>query len=62
MAVVGLLGGCAYRYFADNPGEATLANYLRSSIHGMGLALSGRFISISPHAAPCAGVANGRTE
>ena len=41
MAVVGLLGGCAYRYFADNPGEATLANYLRSSIHGMGLALSG---------------------
>jgi adenylate cyclase len=41
LAVIGLLAGCAYRHFADNPEEATLANYLRSGIHGMGLALSG---------------------
>ncbi len=41
LAVVGLLAGVAYRYFADNAAEATLANYLRSGFHGMGLALSG---------------------
>ena len=41
LAVVGLVGGGAYRYFANDPSEATLANYLRSSLHGMGLALSG---------------------
>jgi class 3 adenylate cyclase len=41
VAVIGLLAGFAYRYFANDSGEATLANYLRSSIHGMGLALSG---------------------
>src|SRR5437899_6924022 len=39
--VIGLLAGCAYRHFADNPEEATLANYLRSGIHGMGIALAG---------------------
>jgi adenylate cyclase len=41
LAAFGLLAGCAYRYFADQQDEATLANYLRSGIHGMGLALSG---------------------
>src|SRR5260370_1126936 len=41
LAVVGLLAGCAYRYFADDSSEATLANYLRSGIHGMGVALAG---------------------
>jgi class 3 adenylate cyclase len=41
LAVVGLLGGCAYRYFADDASEASVANYLRSGLHGMGLALSG---------------------
>jgi adenylate cyclase len=41
MAVIGILGGLTYRYFADDPGENTLANYLRSSVHGMGLAFSG---------------------
>ncbi len=41
LAVVGLLAGVAYRYFADDAAEATLANYLRSGFHGMGLALSG---------------------
>jgi adenylate cyclase len=41
LALVGLLGGYAYRYFAGNADEATFANYLRSSIHGMGLGLFG---------------------
>src|ERR1017187_4806521 len=41
MAVIGLLPGCAFRYFADNSDQATLANYLRSGIHGMGLAFTG---------------------
>jgi class 3 adenylate cyclase len=41
LAVFGLLAGATYRYFADDPTEATLANYLRSGFHGMGLALSG---------------------
>ena len=41
LAGIGLLAGGVYRYFVDDPGEATLANYLRSGVHGMGLALSG---------------------
>ena len=41
LAGIGLVAGGIYRYFADDPGEATLANYLRSSLHGMGVALSG---------------------
>src|SRR6266436_9119455 len=40
LAVFGLVAGGAYRYFANDPSEATLANYLRSGIHGMGLTLS----------------------
>jgi class 3 adenylate cyclase len=41
LAVFGLVAGGAYRYFADDPSEATLANYLRSGLHGMGVALAG---------------------
>src|ERR1700681_2180280 len=41
LAVIGLVAGGAYRYFADDSSEATFVNYLRSGIHGMGLALSG---------------------
>jgi class 3 adenylate cyclase len=40
LAVFGLAAGGAYRYFADDASEATLANYLRSGLHGMGLTLS----------------------
>src|SRR5882724_5937072 len=40
LAIFGLLVGCAYRYFFDDASETTLANYLRSGIHGMGLTLS----------------------
>src|SRR5215510_13913077 len=41
LAGIGLLVGGVYRYFVDDPGEATLANYLRSGLHGVGVALSG---------------------
>ncbi len=41
MAVVGLVLGGLYRYLFDPPDEAELANYLRSSLHGMGITLAG---------------------
>ena len=41
LAVFGLVAGAAYRYFVDDPSEGTLANYLRSSLDGMGVTLSG---------------------
>jgi class 3 adenylate cyclase len=41
LAGIGLLAGGIYRFLVDDPGEATFANYLRSSLHGMGVALSG---------------------
>jgi adenylate cyclase len=41
LAITGLLGGIAYRYFIDDPIEATLPYYLRSSLHGMGITLAG---------------------
>ncbi len=40
LAVFGLVAGGAYRYFANDPSEATLANYLRSGLHGMGVTLA----------------------
>jgi adenylate cyclase len=40
-AMGGLLGGMAYRYLADLAIEATLSNYLRSGLHGMGVTLAG---------------------
>lgn len=40
LAVFGLVAGGAYRYFVDDPSQGTLANYLRSSLHGMGVTLS----------------------
>ncbi|NOJ46966.1 adenylate/guanylate cyclase domain-containing protein [Bradyrhizobium archetypum] len=41
LAIIGLLAGIAYRHFIDDPIEATLPNYLRSAIHGMGMTLAG---------------------
>jgi class 3 adenylate cyclase len=41
LAAIGLLAGSAYRYFVDDPDEATFANYLRSCMHGMSVSLSG---------------------
>jgi adenylate cyclase len=40
LAVFGVVMGCAYRYLADPADETTLAYYLRSSIHGVGLTFS----------------------
>ena len=40
LAILGLLGGIVYRYFIDDPIEATLPYYLRSSLHGMGITLA----------------------
>jgi adenylate cyclase len=40
LAIVGLLGGIAYRYFIDDPIERTPPYYLRSSLHGLGITLA----------------------
>jgi adenylate cyclase len=41
VSLLGFAVGMAYRYAFDDPNEATVANYLRSGVHGMGLALVG---------------------
>jgi adenylate cyclase len=41
VAAVGLAFGIVYRYFLDEPSEASVANYLRSGVHGMSVALVG---------------------
>ena len=41
VAVFGMLLGMILRYLVDSPLEATVANYLRSGLHGMGVALAG---------------------
>ena len=41
IALAGTFVGLTYRYFADDPAEAMLGNYLRSGVHGMGTALAG---------------------
>ena len=41
IAVFGMLFGMTLRYLVDSPLEATVANYLRSGFHGMGVALAG---------------------
>ncbi len=41
IALFGLLAGAAVRYFGDEAIEASVANYARSALHGMGLSLAG---------------------
>jgi hypothetical protein len=41
VAVTAFGVGVAYRYFWDDPSAASAANYLRSGVHGIGLAASG---------------------
>ena len=41
VAVVGFAMGAVYRYLWDDPNEASIANYLRSGVHGMLVAASG---------------------
>jgi adenylate cyclase len=40
-ALAGFALGLAYRHFVDDPSEASVANYLRSGVHGMGIAVTG---------------------
>jgi class 3 adenylate cyclase len=40
LAILGLVFGAVYRRLFDPPDEAELANYLRSSLHGMGITLA----------------------
>jgi len=41
LAVIGVVCGILFRYVFNAASEASLANYLRSSVHGAGLALAG---------------------
>jgi class 3 adenylate cyclase len=41
IAAIGLAVGIGYRFFIDNADERELANYLRSGMHGIGIALAG---------------------
>ena len=41
VAVLGLVFGALFRYLHDPVDETNVANYLRSSLHGAGLTLSG---------------------
>jgi hypothetical protein len=41
LTLIGLLFGATFRYFLDVPSEGTVANYLRSALHGAGLTLAG---------------------
>ena len=40
VAACGMLFGMTVRYFVDSPLEATVANYLRSGLHGVGVTLA----------------------
>jgi adenylate cyclase len=39
-SIIGLLVGVAYRYFIDDPATRDFANYIRSGLHGVGIALT----------------------
>ena len=41
IVITGLALGLAYRYLADNPSEGSIANYVRSGLHGIGIAATG---------------------
>ena len=40
LAAIGLIVGVGFRYLLDDASEASVANYLRSGFHGIGIALS----------------------
>ena len=46
VAGIGLLGGALFRYVFDDSSEASVANYLRSSVHGAALAVVGRQVHL----------------
>jgi hypothetical protein len=41
IVMTGLAVGLAYRYLADNPSEGSILNYVRSGLHGIGIAATG---------------------
>jgi hypothetical protein len=41
IALIGLTFGLTYRYLVDDPNESDAANYLRSGLHGIGVAATG---------------------
>ena len=41
IVITGLSVGLAYRYLADNPSEGSILNYVRSGLHGIGIAATG---------------------
>jgi len=41
LLITGLIVGIAYRFLLDNVAERNLANYIRSGLHGIGIALVG---------------------
>src|SRR4029450_1890066 len=41
VAVVGATAAVAWRYLWDDPSEASVANYLRSGVHGLAVAIAG---------------------
>jgi adenylate cyclase len=40
VAAIGFAVGVGYRFFVDNADERELANYLRSGLHGVGIAMA----------------------
>ena len=41
VAAIGFAAGIGYRFFIDSADERELANYRRSGVHGVGIALAG---------------------
>src|SRR5215217_7608706 len=52
VAAVGFAIGMGYRFFIDNTEERELANYIRSGLHGVGIALAGSGVqnTVGPNA------------
>ena len=59
ISAIGFAVGIGYRFFIDNAGERELANYLRSGLHGVGIALAGWAVqnTVGPNARSSLGAA-----
>src|SRR4051794_1082548 len=47
LAACGFIAGLLFRYFVDIPQERFAANYLRSGVHGLGVAVAGWAANLS---------------
>jgi adenylate cyclase len=47
VAAIGFAVGVGYRFFVDNADERELANYLRSGLHGVGIAMAVWLVQIT---------------